>query len=250
MSGPKRTALLTGASGGIGAATARLMAEQGVDLWLTYATDADGAHRTVEECRSRGVEARASALDLGDPAQVTALLDDLEETWGSLHVLVNNASVCPYTAWDAIEVVEWDRVLDVNARGTFLAIQRATPLLRRADGDRVIVNVASLAGQSGGVSTSVHYAASKAAVLAITRSFARLLAPERIRVNAVSPGPIATDITSQLDETARERLAGGVPLRRLGEPDEVAHAIALLASPASSFTTGATYDINGGLRID
>jgi 3-oxoacyl-[acyl-carrier protein] reductase len=245
-----RRALVTGASSGIGAATAELLAARGTDLWLTYARDAAGGERTAEACRAHGAAVRTSALQLRDPAAVQQLAREVEEAWGSVHVLVNNASVCPYTRWEEIAVDEWDEVLDVNARGTFLAIQHAVPLLRRAEGDRTIVNVASLAGQAGGLSTSVHYAASKAAVLAITRSFARLLAAEGIRVNAVSPGPIETSITAQLAPDARAQLAGAVPLARLGRPTEVAAAIALLASPDSAFTTGATYDVNGGLRID
>jgi 3-oxoacyl-[acyl-carrier protein] reductase len=110
--------------------------------------------------------------------------------------------------------------------------------------------VSSIAGQIGGITTPVHYAASKAAILAITRSFARLLAPERIRVNAVSPGPIASGITDQLAPATRDGLAAGLPLGRFGTPEEVAGTIALLVSPGSGFTTGATYDVNGGLRME
>lgn len=245
-----RNALVTGAGGGIGAATARLLAERGANVWMTYADNADGAERTAAQCRARGVEAVASQLDLRDPESVAQLFAAIGERWGCLHTVVNNAGACPYTAWHDITLDEWDAVLEINARGTFASIRSSIPLLRAADGDRCIVNVASLAGQVGGVSTSVHYAASKGAVLAITRSFARLLAPEAIRVNAVSPGPIATSITAHLSDDARSGLAAAVPLRRLGQAEEVAHAVALLASPDASFTTGATYDVNGGLRID
>jgi 3-oxoacyl-[acyl-carrier protein] reductase len=245
-----RNALVTGAGGGIGAAAARLLAARGVNVWITYATDAAGAREAVRACREHGVEAHASALDIRAPDDVAALLAHLEAEWGALHVLVNNAARCPYTAWDAISMDEWDAVLETNARGTFAAMTAAIPLLRRSGGDRAIVNVASLAGQVGGLTTSVHYAASKAAVLALTRSFARLLAPDGIRVNVVSPGPIATPMTAQMDHHTRDALAGAVPLRRLGRPEEVAHVIALLASPDSGFTTGATYDVNGGLRMD
>jgi 3-oxoacyl-[acyl-carrier protein] reductase len=129
-------------------------------------------------------------------------------------------------------------------------LRGALPLLRAADGDRAIVNLSSLAGEAGGVSTSVHYAASKAAILAITRSYARLLAGEGIRVNAVAPGPVLSGITSQLGDERQAGLAAAVPLGRFGRPEEVAATIALLATPASGFTTGATYDVNGGLRID
>lgn len=246
---PRRT-LVTGASSGIGAATARALASAGCDVWLTYARDADGAAAVAADCAEHGVETRTSRLDLRDPQQIETLLGDVRTTWGELHALVNNGGVCPYTAADEIDLDEWDMVQETNARGTFLMLRGALPLLRAAAGDRSVVNVSSLAGEAGGVSTSVHYAASKAAILAITRSYARLLAAEGIRVNAVAPGPVTSGITSNLDADRQAGLAANVPLGRFGIADEVASAIALLASPASGFTTGATYDVNGGLRID
>lgn len=241
-------ALVTGASSGIGAATARALARRGMDVWITYSGDEDGARRTAEYCAAQGVRTVPSRLDLRSTEDIRLLLARVRDEWGALHVLVNNAGVCPYTAWPDIERDEWDTVMDINARGTFFLTKEAIALLRLAGGDRAIVNVASLAGQVGGISTSVHYAASKAAVLAMTRSFARLLAGEGIRVNAVSPGPVGTAMTDALDPAVRDGLAGSVPLGRLGRPEDVAHAVCLLASPEAAFTTGATYDVNGGLR--
>jgi NAD(P)-dependent dehydrogenase (short-subunit alcohol dehydrogenase family) len=246
----RRGALVTGASSGIGAAAAVALAAGGHDVWLTYASDADGAATAAEACRSHGAEARVSRLDLREPSGIDALLGEVADAWGALHALVNCAGTCPYTPHDEIDVEEWDAVLEINARGTFLVLRGALGLLRAAAGDRSIVNVSSIAGQIGGVTTSVHYAASKAAILAITRSYARLLAPERIRVNAVAPGPVDSGITVQLTPDARDRLVAATPLGRFGQPAEVASLIALLASPASSYTTGATYDVNGGVRID
>lgn len=247
---PRRKLLITGASGGIGAHVARLLAARGDDVWITYAGNAAGAETTRAACAADGAEAITSRVDLRDPAAVEQLFAEVGERWGALGGLVNNAGTCPYTDWEQIDLNEWDAVLETNARGTFLAIRHAVPLLRAADGDRAIVNVASLAGQVGAITTSVHYAASKAAVLAITRSFAKLLAPDGIRVNAVAPGPVQTAITANLTPAARSSLERAVPLRRLGEPSDVAHAIVLLASPEAAFTTGATYDVNGGLRMD
>ncbi|WP_205718747.1 SDR family NAD(P)-dependent oxidoreductase [Actinomadura sp. WMMA1423] len=244
----RRMALVTGASGGIGAATARELARRGVDVWLTCSGDEEGTRRTADECAAHGVRTELSRLDLRSPEDVRRLTARVGDRWGALHVLINNAGVCPYTAWPDIGPDEWDAVMEINARGAFLLTKEAIPLLRAAGGDRAIVNVASLAGQVGGISTSVHYAASKAAVLAMTRSFARLLAAEGIRVNAVSPGPVSTPMTGALDPAVRDRLAGSVPLGRLGRPDDVAHTICLLASPEAAFTTGATFDVNGGLR--
>jgi 3-oxoacyl-[acyl-carrier protein] reductase len=245
-----RTILLTGASSGIGAATARVLAVRDTAIWITYASDEAGAEAVAADCRGDGAEVCISQLDLRDPAAVRALLQEVGRTWGHLHALVNNGGVCPYKPYDAIELDEWDAVLETNARGTFLMIRGALPLLRAADGDRAIVNVSSIAAQLGAITTPIHYAASKAAILAITRSFARLLASEGIRVNAVTPGPIRSGITEQLSDDARMALESSTPLGRFGSPEEVAATIALLASPAASFTTGATYDVNGGVRID
>jgi 3-oxoacyl-[acyl-carrier protein] reductase len=246
----RRRVLVTGASSGIGAATASALAAAGHHVWLTYATDADGAAATADACRSHGADAHVGQLDLRRPAAVDALMAEIDTTWGRLHALVNCGGTCPYTPHDDITVDEWDAVLETNARGTFLVLRGALGLLRAASGDRSVVNVSSVAGQIGGVATSVHYAASKAAILAITRSYARLLAPEGIRVNAVAPGPVDSGITARLSAEARRGLAAATPLGRFGSAEEVASVIALLASPAASFTTGATYDVNGGVRID
>jgi 3-oxoacyl-[acyl-carrier protein] reductase len=250
MSDTRRRAVVTGASTGIGAAVATLLAERGVDVWLTFASDVDGAERTAAACEGSGVQARLSPLDLRSPTSVARFVEQLDQGWGSFQVLVSNAGICPWTPWDEIAVDEWDAVLETNLRGTFLLLQGAVPLLRRAVGDRAVVNLASVAGQTGGIATSIHYAASKGGVLAMTRSFARLLAGEGIRVNAVAPGPVETSMTDALEDGRRSALAAGVPLGRFGTAEEVAHVVALLASPEAGFTTGATYDVNGGLLVD
>jgi 3-oxoacyl-[acyl-carrier protein] reductase len=246
----RRRAIVTGASGGIGAEVARRLARSGLDVWLTYATEREGALRTAESARTAGVEVRTTQLDLRSVDAIDDLVAEVATAWGRVEVLVSNAAICPWTPWDGITVDEWDAVLETNLRGPFRLVQQVLPLLRAATGDRSIVNLASVAGQTGGVATSVHYAASKGGVLAMTRSFARLLAPEGIRVNAVAPGPIETPMTDALDDDRRAALAGGVPLRRFGSVAEVAAVVVLLASPEAGFTTGATYDVNGGLLID
>lgn len=245
-----RRVLITGASSGIGAATALECARRGASVWLTYAGDEAGAQESADRCRAAGAEARVSRLDLRAPASIASLCEEIAAGWGALEGVVNNGGVCPYRGYEDIDVAEWDAVLETNARGTFLLTRAALPLLRAAEGDRAIVNISSIAGQVGGILTAVHYAASKAAILAITRSFARLLAAEGIRVNAVSPGPVSSGITDQLDDAGRAALTASVPLGRFGAPEEVAPTIAHLASPDSAFTTGATYDVNGGVRID
>ena len=253
-----RRALVTGASSGIGTAAALELAREGVALWITYAGREAEAARVAEECRAAGPPAaRASRLAPRDPApptappdSITALIAEITDAWGDLHVLVNNGGVCPYTPYPEIDIEEWDFVLETNARGTFLLTRAALPLLRAANGDRSVINIASIAGQVGALQTGIHYAASKGAILAITRSFARHLAAEGIRVNAVTPGPVASAITDQLQGEGRAKLESGIPLGAFGQPEDVAWIIASLASERARFITGATYDVNGGVRID
>ncbi|WP_336643043.1 SDR family NAD(P)-dependent oxidoreductase [Microbacterium sp. MMO-113] len=246
-----RRALVTGASSGIGTAAALELAREGVALWITYAGREAEAVRVAEECRAAGSpDVHVSRLDLRDPDSIAALITEITAAWDDLHVLVNNGGVCPYTPYPEIDIEEWDFVLETNARGTFLLTRAALPLLRAADGDRSVINIASIAGQVGALQTGIHYAASKGAILAITRSFARHLAAEGIRVNAVTPGPVASAITDQLQGEGRAKLESGIPLGAFGQPEDVAWIIASLASERARFITGATYDVNGGVRID
>jgi 3-oxoacyl-[acyl-carrier protein] reductase len=249
-----RRALVTGATGGIGTAVAVALAAEGASLWLTYAHGREKAEAAATECERLGADSVViSRLDLRDPDAVAAFAASVQQEWTSLQVLINNGGICKYQSLDEIGLEDWDATMETNARGTFLLTRALYPALRatseRGD-DAVVVNVASIAGQVGGLATSMAYAASKGAVLAMTRGFARLWANEGIRVNAVTPGPISTAITDQLTPSRRAELASGVPLGRFGTSEEVAWIITMLASGRAGFVTGATYDVNGGLRID
>ena len=251
-----RYSLVTGASSGIGAATAIGLAEEGYAVWITYTSGEQAASVIAQSCRDAGAaDVRVSHLDLRSPDSIDALVAEVSSAWGQLHVLVNNGGMAPYQSYDEISIDDWDAVLETNGRGTFLLSRAALPLLRAAaakdpGSDRTIINLSSIAGQVGALKTGMHYAASKGAILAITRSFARLLAPERIRVNAVTPGPVTSAITDKLTPENRAQLASGIPLGDFGEAANVAWIIQTLASPRAAFVTGATYDVNGGVRID
>lgn len=246
-----RQALVTGASSGIGEATALRLAGEGYSLWLTYGTRKAETHAVAEECGRRGApDIHVSQLDQRDSESIARLIEEISGEWGSLDVLVNNGGVLPYRTMEEITEEEWDFVLQTNARGTFFLTRACLVLLRASTSDRSIVNLSSLAGQVGGIIAPFHYATSKAAILAISKSYARMLAPEGIRVNCVSPGFISTPMTMQLDDEKREELSSQVPLGSFGTPEDVAWIISSLVSPNARFVTGATYDINGGVRMD
>ena len=170
------------------------------------------------------------------------------DAFGRIDILVNNAGVGHPGQVETTSPAEWDHVLDVNLRGAFLASRAVLPAMR-ARGTGVVVNVASVSGQTGGVSASAPYAASKGGLIAFTKALARQMAAFGGRANAVAPGQIATRM-SNVDPERIRFVLGQTPLGRLGTPEEVAHAVLFLASPAASFITGHTLDVNGGILMD
>jgi 3-oxoacyl-[acyl-carrier protein] reductase len=162
-------------------------------------------------------------------------------------ILVNNAGICPLTPVDQITEAEWDRVLAVNLKGAFLFCQAVMPIMRQQRSGKII-NISSSAAQTGGLIASLHYSASKAGLIGMTKSLARLLAPD-IQVNAVAPGMIDTEMTRVYDETVKANVLRGMPLQRLGTTEDVAWAVLYLASNASDFMTGQVLALSGGLYM-
>jgi 3-oxoacyl-[acyl-carrier protein] reductase len=241
-SSTRKTALVFGGSRGIGAAAALRLAQDGYAVALTYVSSPDKAEAVAARIRDAGGEAVALQADSADADAIAEAVAKTVELYGPLDVVVVNAGVLRIATIDAWTADDFDRMLDVNLRGVFLAIQAATARMR--DGGRVITIGSNSAERpitpGGGV-----YAMTKAAVAALVKGAALDLAPRRITVNNIQPGPTRTDMTS--DMTAK--LEAMSPLRRIGQPDEIAGLVAWLAGPDSAYMTGASLTMDGGFIL-
>jgi NAD(P)-dependent dehydrogenase (short-subunit alcohol dehydrogenase family) len=247
---PVPVVVVTGASRGIGAATAIACAEAGYNVAVVYRQRAEAAATVVATCRSRGVRAVAFQADVSVESEVEGLFVAVDERLGRLAALVNNAGIVDRQSRVAdLSADRIDRMLRVNVLSAFLCAREAVRRMSTAHGGRggAIVNVSSRASVLGSANEYVDYAASKAAVDTLTVGLASEVATEGIRVNAVRPGLIRTEIHADSGEPGRiDRLRAGVPMRRGGEPDEVANAILFLLSPEASYITGTFVDVSGG----
>ena len=241
-----RVALITGASKGIGAATARVLASRGASVVVNYLTSKTAALALVEEIVGAGGRAVAVRADVSKQADIAALVGETATVFGGLDILVNNAGVYAFMPVEAVTSQEYDRQFDLNVRGLLLTTQAAVPLFGESGGS--IINLSSVVSTLAPAHSALA-AGSKAAVDAITKSLAKELGPRGIRVNAVNPGVIMTEgfIAGGLAGSAFERNAVALtPLGRIGQPDDVALPIAFLASDDSRWITGASIMIAGG----
>lgn len=240
--------LITGGSRGIGAATALRCATAGWDVAINYAQDSAAAQALADRLHETGRRVLALQADVADEAQVAAMFQRLDAEGGRLAGLVNNAGiVAPVARLDAMTPARWRRLFDVNVMGTLLCCQHAARRMSTRHGGQggAIVNLSSRAAEYGSAGIYVDYAATKGAVDTLTRGLGRELIAEGIRVNGVRPGVIETDIHAGSGMDARSA-ASGIPIQRLGRPEEIAEAIAWLLSDAASYTVGATLDVAGG----
>jgi 3-oxoacyl-[acyl-carrier protein] reductase len=239
-----RAALVTGAARGLGLAIARGLAQAGVRVALTD-IDAAGVQAAASLLRAEGHETLALRLDVRDEADFQRGFDTAAAGFGGVDILVNNAAVTPHRSlWD-ITTAEWDEVMAVNLRGCFFGCRIAAKHMRERGWGRIL-NLSSLAGQQASSVTGAHYAASKAGLFALTRSFAQELAPHGVTVNTISPAAIHGPSLDELDDAARRKFLATLPVGRFGEETEVAAAAVYLATDAAGFVTGTTLDLNGG----
>ncbi|HTK09239.1 MAG TPA: 3-oxoacyl-ACP reductase family protein [Ktedonobacteraceae bacterium] len=239
-----KTAIVTGAANGIGRGIAEAFAAEGADVAIADIVTAEQAQPVLDAIRQLGQKALFVRTDVADEQQVRTLVETTIETFGHVDILVNNAGIFTQSLLEDMPVADWDRVLNVNLRGTFLCTRYVLPHLLAQGGGRII-NIASQLAYLGGVEVA-HYTASKGAVVAFTKAVAREVATRNVLVNAIAPGPIVTDLLrSETEEWKAAKLAD-LPIGRFGEVSEVAPTAVFLASDDASYYVGQTLGPNGG----
>lgn len=243
----EKIALVTGSSRGIGRAIAKALAEDGYKVCVNYRVRKDCAGSLVAELTAAGHTAMAYGADVSDRSQVNAMVEKIKDTWGDVSLLVNNAGVAGQCQIQDVTDEMWRHYFGVNIDASFYTVQAVLPAMLHAH-EGCIVNVSSMWGLRG-ASCEVTYSATKAALIGFTRSLASELAPTHIRVNCVAPGVVNTDMLSALPDGVLPQLAEETPLRRIGEPEDIAAAVRYLASPAASFVTGQVLTVDGGFIL-
>ncbi|HIU16889.1 MAG TPA: 3-oxoacyl-[acyl-carrier-protein] reductase [Candidatus Avidesulfovibrio excrementigallinarum] len=239
------TALVTGGSRGIGKAVVEALARRGLQVFLTYVSKPEEAQAVADSVIANGGSARAFRLNVGDSAAVADFFKEEIKDKVDLAVLVNNAGITKDGLILRMKDDDFDNVIGVNLRGAFLCLREAAKIMAKQRHGR-IVSISSVVGQSGNAGQA-NYASAKAGLLGLTKSAAKELAGRNITVNAVAPGYIETDMTAGLSEEVRKAFAAQIPLGRPGSPEDVAAAVAFLASPEAGYITGQVLAVNGGM---
>lgn len=242
-----KIALVTGASRGIGAATALKLAQQGCDVAVNYLTRAEAARAVVQQIESLGRKAIAVQADVCDYAQVQTMIATTVRELGGLHILVNNAGYSSHGGLEQLALDEWAHMLAVTLNGAFYCAKLAVPYMRQAGWGRII-NLSSLRALTGSAH-SPHYATAKAGLIGLTKSLALELAPYNITVNAVAPGYTNTEMNKKSLAEKGEQIRASIPLKRIARPEEIASVIAFLCSDDAPYITGETISVNGGIYM-
>jgi 3-oxoacyl-[acyl-carrier protein] reductase len=246
-----QVALITGASSGIGRATAEAMAREGARVGVNYCKNQAGAKQTAETIRKAGGEALVVRADVTRAAEVLAMVDAVRAEWGRIDILVNNAGdlLARRSLTDMTEEY-WDQIMALNLKSVYLCVRAVwQEMAERKTG--CIVNVSSIAGRNGGGPGAAAYAAAKGGLLTYTKGLAKELAPHGVRVNGIAPGVIATPYHERYSPgEVFQKFIANIPLRRAGTSEEIADVIVFLASPAARYITGETIEVNGGMLMD
>lgn len=242
-----KIAFVTGASRGIGRAIALEMARNGADVAICYSSNEAAAEAVCSEIRALGRDAQAYRCDVSDYQQCSDVVKAAIAHFGKLDILVNNAGITKDNLLLMMKEEEFDRVIATNLKGAFHMMKHAgAHFLKRKQG--TIINIASVSGMMGNAGQA-NYAAAKAGLIGLTKTAAKELAARGITCNAIAPGFITTDMTQQLSDKQKEAVIGAIPLKRMGQPEDIAHLAVFLASPLASYITGEVIKVDGGIYI-
>lgn len=241
----RKVAVITGSAQGIGFAIAKKLATQGISVVIAD-INGEKACASAEALCVEGWDAKGFFCDVSSSESLQSLMQQTCDTFGQIDILVNNAGILHSTPLTDVKEPEWDKVMAVNLKSVFFGSQKALPYLSKSPHPR-IVNISSLAGRMGGYETGLAYTASKGGIISLTYGLARQLAPMGITVNCVCPGTTETEIIKCWDQDKIDSLKARIPLNRLGKPENIASAVAYLASDEAEFITGLLMDVNGGM---
>ncbi len=238
-----QTAIVTGGAKGIGRHIALSLLAEGVNVAVADIDESNMAE-TLKAAESYSATAKSYKMNVADYSQIKKVVTEVKNEFETIDIMVNNAGICEAIRFDEIEEDEWDRVMDVNLKGSYFCIRAILPVMKEQGYGRII-NMSSLAGKTGGILVGAHYSASKAGIISLTKSAAKFAASFGVNVNAVSPGLIDTEMTEDLDYDLDQ-----VPLKRMGKPEDVAEAVKFLVSKSADYLTGEIIDVDGGILMD